>query len=214
MVDKVLLVKLRRETLASFSACIEALKNSENNYEEAKKLLIKKSIRTIESSEKVENSALPEGRVHAFTSSDNKVGVMFELRSQTDFTSNSREFIGLIGRIEKILLANIEEVQKKDRKKIYSLRSSEDNLTIQESISALSSITREEIQLSEIYITPQENNFVSLAYTHHNAKLGALLTLQKNRELTQEDLLYARKLILHFSGSDSTFLRLSDCSQS
>ncbi|WP_146222356.1 translation elongation factor Ts [Candidatus Mycoplasma haematominutum] len=206
-VNKTLLVKLRRETLAPFSACSEALISSNNNYEEAKKALFSKSILKAKSNLSSEN-ALPEGRVLSINSEDYTVGVMFSLRAQTDFVTNSAGFQQTQCTIGETLLNYVKtnDINTLSISEAQLIRDSRDNLTLEDKILSLSAITKEKIQLAELWISPRGRDNITLSYQHHNSKLGVLLTLKKNNPSTTIDYAELKKLALHYAAADSTFL--------
>lgn len=83
-----LLKKLREETQAGVSDCKHALEDANGDYEKAKKLL---SQRGLEKAAKKEGKETSQGLVEAYIHGG-KVGVLVELRSETDFVARNEEF--------------------------------------------------------------------------------------------------------------------------
>ncbi len=82
-----LIKKLREETLVSFSLCKEALENSNWDLEKAKDYLRKKGALKFSSRTKQTNSGIIESYVH-----QGKIGVLVELKCETDFVASNSEF--------------------------------------------------------------------------------------------------------------------------
>lgn len=83
--------KLREETKAGVSDCRQALEDADSNFDKAKKLLME---RWIEKAVKKEGKETSQGIVDAYVH-QGKVGVLVELRSETDFVARTDEFRSL-----------------------------------------------------------------------------------------------------------------------
>lgn len=83
-----LLKKLREDTQAGVSDCRAALDDANGDYEKAKKLLIE---RGLEKAAKKEGKETSQGLVEAYVHGG-KVGVLVEVRSETDFVARNEEF--------------------------------------------------------------------------------------------------------------------------
>lgn len=82
------LKKLRAETSAGVSDCRQALEDAGGTYEKAKKLLIERgSEKAAKKADRQTGSGLMESYVHA-----GKVGVLVEVRCETDFVARTDEF--------------------------------------------------------------------------------------------------------------------------
>ncbi|MGB9680724.1 MAG: translation elongation factor Ts [Minisyncoccia bacterium] len=81
--------KLREETQAPIMECKKALEEAKGDFNKAKEILRKKGeARAIKKQEGETTSGIIESYVHTH----NQVGVLVELRAQTDFVSRSAEF--------------------------------------------------------------------------------------------------------------------------
>ena len=87
-----LLKKLREETQAGVSDCRQALEDSKGDYEKAKKLLIE---RGLEKASKKEGKETSQGIIEAYIHGGGKVGVLVDLRCETDFVARTDEFKAL-----------------------------------------------------------------------------------------------------------------------
>lgn len=85
------LKKLREETSAGVSDCRKALEEAGGDREEAKKLLL---ARGLEKASKKEGKVTHEGIIEAYVHAG-KVGVLVDLRSETDFVASTDEFRAL-----------------------------------------------------------------------------------------------------------------------
>lgn len=82
------LKKLREETQAGVADCRQALEDAKGDYEKAKKLLMERGLEKAAKKEGKETSqGIIESYVHA-----GKVGVLVELRCETDFVARTDEF--------------------------------------------------------------------------------------------------------------------------
>jgi elongation factor Ts len=86
------LKKLRAETSAGVSDCRQALEDAEGNYEKAKKLITE---RGLEKAAKKEGKETSQGLVASYVHATGKVGVLVELRCETDFVARTDEFKNL-----------------------------------------------------------------------------------------------------------------------
>jgi len=86
-----LLKKLREETSAGVSDCRQALEDAGGDYEKAKKLIMERGIeKAAKKADRETGSGLVESYVHA-----GKVGVLVELRCETDFVARTDDFKSL-----------------------------------------------------------------------------------------------------------------------
>lgn len=83
------LKKLRMETSAGVSDCRQALEDAGGNVAKAKKLLTE---RGLEKAAKKEGKETSQGLVESYIHAGGKVGVLVELRCETDFVARTDEF--------------------------------------------------------------------------------------------------------------------------
>lgn len=82
------LKKLREETLAGVADCRQALEDADGNYQKAKKLITE---RGLEKAVKKEGKETSQGVVESYVH-NGRVGVLVELRCETDFVARTDEF--------------------------------------------------------------------------------------------------------------------------
>lgn len=87
-----LLKKLREETSAGVADCRQALEDANGDYEKAKNLLKE---RGLEKAKKKEGKETAEGIISSYVHATNKVGVLVELRCETDFVARTEDFKNL-----------------------------------------------------------------------------------------------------------------------
>ncbi|MBI5620452.1 translation elongation factor Ts [Candidatus Gottesmanbacteria bacterium] len=107
-----LLKKLREDTQAGVSDCRQSLEDAMGDYDKAKKLLLE---RGLEKAAKKEGKETSQGIVEAYVH-QGKVGVLVELRCETDFVARTDEFKHLAHEIALQVAAmqpkNTEELLK------------------------------------------------------------------------------------------------------
>jgi len=81
--------ELRDKTAVSVSACKKALEEASGDMEKALAVLQRESAK---SAEKKADRALGSGIIEAYMHNNKKVGVMLELKSESDFVSGNEEF--------------------------------------------------------------------------------------------------------------------------
>ncbi len=92
MVDIEKIKKLREETGISISECRKALEESEGDVEKAKEILQRMGK---EFAQKKSGEEVKEGIIDSYIHANKKVGVLLEIRCQTDFVARSKEFQNL-----------------------------------------------------------------------------------------------------------------------
>jgi elongation factor Ts len=84
-----LLKKLRADTSAGVSDCRQALEDAAGDYAKAKKLLIE---RGVEKAAKKADRATGAGIIESYVHGNGAVGVLLELRCETDFVARTEHF--------------------------------------------------------------------------------------------------------------------------
>lgn len=82
--------ELRRVSLASIADCRKALMEADGDFDKAIQLLRK---RGLEIAAKRQGSTAKEGRVEVYLHMGNKIGVLVEVSSETDFVARNEDFI-------------------------------------------------------------------------------------------------------------------------
>lgn len=92
MVTSELIKQLREETLAPFIDCKRVLEQTDGDIEKAKDILKKEGL--LKANKKI-NSQTKAGMIEAYVHSGSKVGVLVDLRCETDFVAMTPEFKNL-----------------------------------------------------------------------------------------------------------------------
>ncbi len=104
-----LLKKLRQETSAGIADCRTALEDAKGDYEKARKLIIE---RGLEKASKKEGKETSQGVIASYVHQTGKVGVLVELRCETDFVARTDEFKALAHEITlQVASMNPEKVE-------------------------------------------------------------------------------------------------------
>lgn len=110
-----LLKKLREETQAGVADCRKALEDAKGDYEKAKALLLE---RGLEKASKKEDRETSQGIIESYVHGNGKVGVLVDLRCETDFVARTDEFKKLAHELTLQIAAmspkDVEELLKSD----------------------------------------------------------------------------------------------------
>lgn len=103
------IVKLREETGAGIMDCKRALDDAGNDYNKAKQLIVERGVVKAEKkSERKTGSGVLESYIH-----DGRIGVLLELRCETDFVAKNEKFKELAHNIAmQIASMNPESVEE------------------------------------------------------------------------------------------------------
>lgn len=83
------LKKLREETSAGVADCRQALEDANGNYEKAKELIVE---RGLEKAAKKEGKETSQGVIESYVHNNGRVGVLIDLRCETDFVARTDDF--------------------------------------------------------------------------------------------------------------------------
>lgn len=104
-----LLKKLREETKAGIADCRQALQDANGDYKKAKELLVE---RGLEKASKKEGKETSQGLIASYVH-QGKVGVLVELRCETDFVARTDEFAHLAHELTlQVASMNPEDVKE------------------------------------------------------------------------------------------------------
>jgi elongation factor Ts len=92
MADLEQVKKLREETGVSITECKKALEKSEGDFDKAKKILREKGIEVVS---KRAEKATGQGIIESYVHPNKKVGILLELRCESDFVAKSEDFKNL-----------------------------------------------------------------------------------------------------------------------
>ncbi|MBK7134497.1 MAG: elongation factor Ts [Bacteroidales bacterium] len=95
--------KLRRVTLAGMMDCKKALEEAEGNFDKAIEIIRKKGQAV---ANKRADKEATEGVVLSKATTDNKMGAIIVLNSETDFVAKNADFISLANKVLEVAIAN------------------------------------------------------------------------------------------------------------
>ncbi len=188
MVDIKDIQKLREQTQAPIMECKKALEEAQGDLEKAKLILKKKGELRAEKKQAEETK---EGIIEAYIHSNKKVGVLVELRSQTDFVSLTAEFQELAHNIAMHIAAMnpryispddipAEEIEKMKKEYLEELQGSNKPPEIIEKIiqGKLEKELQEVCLLKQPYIK-DENKTIGDLLTEATAKFGEKIEVKR-----------------------------------
>ncbi|HNX96425.1 MAG TPA: translation elongation factor Ts [Candidatus Aminicenantes bacterium] len=110
--DMTLVKKLREQTGIGILECRKALEEVGNDYEKAVDLLRKKGF---EKAKSKMDRAVNQGVIGSYVHNNNRVGVLVEVRCETDFVARTEDFLQLVKDIAlQITAMNPRYVSEKD----------------------------------------------------------------------------------------------------
>ncbi len=202
MINSSLIKELREISGAGIMECKKALIEAQGNLEKAREVLKLKGYSSVM---KKSNRVATEGIVAAMVSDDNKMGVLVEVNSETDFLARNEKFQNLV---KKICIAalqcnNIEDLHK------MKLSSGQ---TVKDEVIEISSITGEKLELSRMAQLKTKKGIIG-SYVHNAVSpgLGRIAALViVNTELVNDDTSsLAKDLAMHITARNPKFLQAS-----
>jgi len=181
------LKQLREETSSPVKDCLKALEDSGGSLEKAKEILKKRG--KIIAEKKAEREA-KEGIVDSYLHPNKKVGVLLEIRCESDFVAKAQNFQDLSHEIcLQIAASNPLFVSEKDipedfvekEKKIYeeqAMESGKDKNILEQIIEGKWKKRKEEICLLEQPWIKDENKKIKDLLTESIAKLGENIVIR------------------------------------
>ena len=181
------LKQLREETSSPVKDCLKALEDSGGSLEKAKEILKKRG--KIIAEKKAEREA-KEGIVDSYLHPNKKVGVLLEIRCESDFVAKAQDFQNLSHEIcLQIAASNPLFVSEKDipedfvekEKKIYEEQATEsgkDKNILEQIIEGKWKKRKEEICLLEQPWIKDENKKIKDLLTESIAKLGENIVIR------------------------------------
>jgi elongation factor Ts len=168
-----LIKKLRIETNASIVSCKEALLKTNNNYDEAKKIIL-----ATKKEETKSNRVASKGLCYAVI--HNNTSVFYEINAETDFISKNEDFIHLVQLIgERTIHSNIKTISE-----VLAFQIEEH--TISEHIEQMKNKLSEQIILRRYYRIEKKDHQVFGLYNHLGKSICVLIMEGGNEILANE----------------------------
>lgn len=186
--------KLRQMSGAGLMECKKALQETNGDMESAMRLLREQGI--VKSAKRADRTTA-EGRVETWISDNGKEGVMIELKCETDFVARNEEFV----KLSKTILESFRK---------NSSWTTADQFSI-DTIKEFSAKSGEKIEFNNVARLNTANGVVA-SYVHHNSKLGVLLQIDANKDVSSnqnvKDL--AKTLALQVAGGNPQYVSRND----
>ncbi len=143
-----------------------------------------------------------QGLIFTGVSADNKVAVILEFNSETDFVAKNPEFVEFGNTLVKIALENnITDVE--------ALKAAKNgDATVEEGITGLIAKIGENMNLRRLEVTKTEG-FVT-TYNHLGGKLGVVVEM--SGEATEGNIVKAKDIAMHVAAMDPRYLSASEVS--
>lgn len=186
--------KLRQMTGAGLMECKKALQESNGDIEAASRYLREQGI--VKSAKRADRTA-GEGRVDSWVSSNSKEGILIELNSETDFVARNEEFV----KLGKTILESIQKNPSWTSPEQFPI----------DTIKEFSGKTGEKIEFRR-FARFKSANGVVFSYLHHNSKLGVLVQIDANKDVSGSQSVkdLAKSLALQAAASNPTYISRTD----
>lgn len=193
MINAKLVKQLRDQTGAGMMDCKKALVETNGDIEEAVKWLREKGI---SKAEKKAGRVAAEGLCSYII--DGNKAVVFELNSETDFVAKNDNFLTLLDKIAKALIAsdatNTEE----------ALEVTYQGTKVKDIIVDATATIGEKITLRRVNFYTKSDNQIFGAYSHAQGKIVALTILEGDNEEVAKD------VCMHVAAMNPKYLRKED----
>ncbi len=168
-VTAAMIKELREMTGVGMSTCKEALVEADGNIEKAVEILREKGLAA---AAKKAGRIAAEGLSYAYITDDNKVGVVVEVNSETDFVAKNAEF-------QKFVNAVAKQVVKSDAKDVEELFNEkwieDESITVKEALTQKISVIGENLTIRRFKKFVNDENGYLVSYLHAGGKVAVLL---------------------------------------
>lgn len=197
--------ELREISGAGMSACKEALVEADGNIERAQEILREKGLAA---AAKKAGRVAAEGLSFAYITDDNKVGVIVEVNSETDFVAKNEKFKNYVEAVAKqIVKSNATTVEE-----LFSEKWIEDeSVTVQEALSQNIAIIGENLTIRR-FSKFENNNGALVSYLHAGGKVAVLLKLETGIALNDELVELGKNVSMQIAAMNPEFVTRDEVS--
>ncbi|MBQ8940789.1 MAG: elongation factor Ts [Firmicutes bacterium] len=175
-VTAAMIKELRELTGVGMSTCKEALVEADGNIEKAIEVLRKKGLAQ---AEKKAGRIAAEGLSYAYISDDNKVGVVVEVNSETDFVAKNAQFQGFVNSVAK-------QVVNSDAKDVETLFTEkwieDDSKTVKDALTEKISVIGENLNIRRFAKFENDGSGCLVSYLHAGGKVAVLIELTTDKQ--------------------------------
>jgi len=168
-VTAAMIKELRERTGVGMSACKEALVEADGNIEKAIEVLREKGLAA---AAKKAGRIASEGLSYAYISDDNKVGVIVEVNSETDFVAKNAEFKSFVENVAKqVANSNAEDVNNLMTEKWLA----NESMTVKEALTERISVIGENLNIRRFVKFVKDSNGYMVSYLHAGGKVAVII---------------------------------------
>lgn len=166
-----LVKELRELSGAGMLDCKNVLVEADGNIEKAMELLREKGI---SSAAKKSGRVAAEGLVDAFISEDNKIGVLVEVNSETDFVAKNKDFQAYVAQVALQVVNSENDTVEELLKEKWNVDS---NITVEDANAQKIAVIGENIKIRRFKKFVKEGNGILTSYIHNAGTVAVLLEL-------------------------------------
>ena len=173
---------LREKTGVGMMECKKALTEADGDMDKAVDFLRE---RGLAAAQKKATRIAAEGVVLPYYDADAKKGVVVEVNSETDFVAKNEQFLSLLDKLGKILVANkpanVEE----------ALAIEVDGTTVDAMLIEATSTIGEKITLRRLTVVEKADNEFFGSYLHMGGRIAALTVVEGKEEVAKDAAMHA-----------------------
>ncbi len=175
-VTAAMIKELRELTGVGMSMCKEALVEADGNIEKAIEVLRKKGLAQ---AEKKAGRIAAEGLSYAYISDDNKVGVVVEVNSETDFVAKNAQFQEFVNNVAKQVVAS----DAKDVETLFAEKWIEDgSKTVKDALTEKIAVIGENLNIRRFAKFVNDGSGYMVSYLHAGGKVAVLIELATDKQ--------------------------------
>jgi len=171
-VTAAMIKELREMTGVGMSTCKEALVEADGNIDKAVEILREKGLAA---AAKKAGRIAAEGLSYAYITDDNKIGVVVEVNSETDFVAKNAEFQKYVNTVAK----QVAKSNAKNMDELFNEKWIEDeNVTVKEALNQKIAVIGENLNIRRFKKFVNDDNNFMVSYMHAGGKVAVLLQFQ------------------------------------
>ena len=174
--------ELRESTGAGMMDCKKALQEAEGNMEKAVDILREKGL---SKAAKKADRVAAEGLVTVEINADHTAAAIVEVNSETDFVAKNEQFLTLLDKLGKILVANKPATVEE------ALAIEVEGTTVDGMLIEATSTIGEKITLRRLTVVEKADNEFFGSYLHMGGRIAALTVVEGKEEVAKDAAMHA-----------------------
>lgn len=171
-VTAAMIKELREMTGVGMSTCKEALVEADGNIDKAVEILREKGLAA---AAKKAGRIAAEGLSYAYITDDNKVGVVVEVNSETDFVAKNAEFKSYVDSVAK----QVVKSDAKDMDELFAEKWIDDEtITVKDALNQKIAVIGENLNIRRFKKFVNDDNGFLVSYLHAGGKVAVLLQFE------------------------------------